>query len=77
MLMSQGLSLNATSAPVPGSLWENAVSRLSNVRFGSRRVTVKDSHVDSGTRWLKFVGLPNEASSLAAREAMPLPIRYA
>ena len=64
MLMSQLLSENVVSAPVPGLLRVNAVSELKS--SGDLSVMVKDSQCDSGTRSQKLFGLPKWGESWAS-----------
>lgn len=56
MLRPQLLSLNVVSAPVPGSLPVSWVSCERKRPEGVCKVVVKESHVDSGVRVLKFLG---------------------
>jgi hypothetical protein len=61
ILMSQLLSFKVIRAPVPGAFWVHAVMR--SMSSGELRVTVKDSHWDSGMRVEKLEGLPKRALS--------------
>ena len=56
MLMSQLLSLNVTSAPVPGALEVHFERWI--MKSGSLSVVVKETKVDSGVRVQKLEGLP-------------------